>query len=93
MQLKDIIWIDKFVSKLEQKHNVSVEEVEEALFSNAKFYRARKGNVKGEDVYVAYGKSNAGRYLFIVLIYKSPMKGLIISARDMTIKERKYYNV
>ena len=32
MQLKDIIWIDKFVSKLEQKHNVSVEEVEEALF-------------------------------------------------------------
>ena len=61
MQLKDIIWIDKFVSKIQTKHNVTVEEVEEALSSNAIFYRARKGNVKGEDVYVAYGKSLSGR--------------------------------
>ena len=92
MQLKNIIWIDKYVSKIKTKHNVTVEEVEEALFSNALFYRARKGNVKGEDIYIAYGKNQSGRYLFIVLIYKSPMQGLIISARDMTIKERRYYN-
>ena len=92
MQLKDIIWIDKFVSKIQTKHNVTVDEVEEALSSNAIFYRARKGNVKGEDVYIAHGKSRSGRYLFIVLIYKLPMQGLIISARDMTIKERRYYN-
>ncbi|VVB96112.1 Uncharacterised protein [uncultured archaeon] len=29
---------------------------------------------------------------FKSIIYKSHMKGHIISARDMTIKERKYYN-
>lgn len=92
MQLKNIIWIDKYISKIKAKHNVTVEEVEEALSSNALFYRACKGSVKGEDVYIAYGKNQGGRYLFIVLIYKSPMQGLIISARDMTIKERRYYH-
>lgn len=92
MWLKETIWIEKFISKIEKKHNVTVEEVEEALLSGALFYRARRGKVKGEDVYVAYGKTHAGRYLFIVLIYKPPMKGLIISARDMTIKEKRFYN-
>lgn len=92
MWLKETIWIDKFISKIQEKHNVTVEEVEEALVSGTLFYRARRGKVKGEDVYVAYGKTHAGRYIFIVLVYKPPMKGLIISARDMTIKEKRFYN-
>ncbi len=92
MWLKEIIWIDKFIFKIQKKHNVTVEEIEEALLSGALFCHARRGKVNGEDVYVAYGKTQAGRYLFIVFIYKSPMKGLIISARDMTIKERRRYN-
>ncbi len=92
MWLKEIIWIDKYITKIQKKHNVTVEEVEDALLSEALFCRARRGKVNGEDVYVAYGKTQNGRYLFIVLIYKSPVKGLIISARDMTIKERRYYN-
>lgn len=92
MWLKEIIWIDKFKSKIEKKHNVTIEEVEDALLSGALFRRARRGSVKGEDIYVAYGKTHAGRYLFIVFIYKLPITGLIISARDMTLKERKYYN-
>jgi len=93
LQLKELIWIDKFISKIKKKHNVSVEEVEEALFSGAIFHRSRRGRVKGEDVYVAYGKTPAGRYLFMVFIYKQPNAGLVISARDMTIQERRYYNV
>ncbi len=90
--LKEIIWIRKFISKIEKKHNVTVEEVEEALLSGALFRRSRRGRVKGEDIYVAYGKTSAGRYLFIVFIYKLNMVGVIISARDMTIQERRYYN-
>ena len=92
MWLKEILWIDKFVSKIKEKHNVTVEEVEEALLSGALFRRARRGRVKGEDVYVAYGKTDAGRYLFMVFIYKPSMTGLIVSARDMTSQERRYYN-
>jgi uncharacterized DUF497 family protein len=92
MWLKEIIWIERYKSKIETKHNATSDEVEEALNSKALFRRANKGKVKGEDVYVAYGRTQAGRYLFIVFIYKSSMTGLIISARNMTINERKYYN-
>ena len=90
--MKETIWLNKFVSKIKEKHNVTVEEVEEALLSGALFCRARRGRVKGEDVYIAYSKTYAGRYLFIVFIYKPYMTGLIITARDMTVKERRYYN-
>ncbi len=92
MWIKELIWIERFVTKIRQKHSISTEEVEEVLLSGAIIRRANRGRVDGEDVYVAYGQTHAGRYLFIVFIYKSHMKGLIISARDMTIKERKYYN-
>jgi len=90
--LKEIIWVDTFVDKIQNKHNVTVEEVEDALVSGAIFRIAKRGKVKGEDIYVAYGKTNVGRHLLIVFIYKQNMIGLIISARDMTNNERKYYN-
>ena len=92
MWLKEIIWIERYKTKIETKHDVTGEEVEEALNSKALFRRAKRGKVKGEDVYLAYGRTQAGRYLFIVFIYKSSMTGLIISARNMTLNERKYYN-
>ena len=49
-------------------------------------------NEASDFVYLAYGKTLAGRYLFTVFIYKRQNTGLIISARDMTLKERRYYN-
>jgi len=82
--LKEIIWLDKFSIKIRQKHNIAIEEVEDALFSHTFFRKVKRGKVKGEDVYIGYSKTNAGRYLFIVFIYKGPMTGLVISARDMT---------
>ena len=92
MRLRKIIWIDKFRIKIQEKHNLTIDEVEDALLSGAIFRRAGRGKVRGENVYVAYGKTNSGRYLFIVFIYKQSMEGLIISARDMTLKEQRYYN-
>lgn len=92
MWLKEIIWIDKFISKIQKKHNITVEEVEEALLTGAIFRRSQRGNVKGEDVYMAYSKTARGRYLFIVFIYKHHNAGLVITARDMSIQERRYYN-
>ena len=92
LRLRKIIWIDKFRIKIQQKHNLTIDEVEDALLSGVIFRRASRGKVRGENVYVAYGKTNSGRYLFIVFIYKQSMEGLIISARDMTLKEQRYYN-
>ena len=90
--LKEIIWVDKFALKIQRKHHVTVVEVEESLLSRVIFRRSRRGMVEGEDVYMAYGKTLAGRYLFTVFIYKGQNMGLIISARDMTLRERRYYN-
>ena len=92
LRLRKIIWIDKFTIKIQEKHNLTIDEVEDALLSGTIFRRASRGRVRGENVYVAYGKTNSGRYLFIVFIYKQSMEALIISARDMTLKEQRYYN-
>lgn len=46
----------------------------------------------GEDVYAAFGRTFAGRYLAVFFIYKPERKtAVVISARDMTERERKTY--
>lgn len=92
MQLYEIIWKDKFIEKLAVKHGVTTDEVEQVLFSNALVRKAEKGKVKGENVYVAYGQTYAGRYLVVFFIYKQQISAALpISARDMTTSERRYY--
>jgi len=91
MYIEDIIWLDRIVEKLDSKHHVASEEVEEVLANGPRVRKAQKGHVKGEDLYYAYGRTYSGRYLFVVFLYKRTNKALIISARDMDKKERKYY--
>lgn len=92
LRIERVIWIGKFVQKIYQKHGIAVEEVEDALLSNSLFRRTARGHVKGEDLYFAYGRTNAGRYLFIVFVWKHDDSVLVISAREMTARERRYYN-
>ena len=73
------------------KHQVDPEEVEEVLSNQPKIRFAQKGARKGEDVYMALGQTDAGRYLAVLFIYKKTKEALIISARDMADKERKQY--
>ena len=47
--------------------------------------RDRFGNKK----YFAWGQNQAGHYLFIVFVPERPADGRIISARDMTPREKK----
>ena len=66
-------------------------EVEEILHGKNKVYRIAKGDVKGEDVYMALGKTSAGRYISVFFILKKNRNVLPISARDMDNKERRKY--
>ena len=91
MQLYEVIWKDRFVDKIEIKHGVSTDEVEEIIFGKPHVRRSRKGNVKGEDLYAAYGQTESGRYLIVFFICKEQTAALPISARDMTDSERKFY--
>ena len=91
MEVRDIIWVDVFVDKIWQKHHVKTEEVEEVLESSPKIRFIEQGDVKGENVYAALGQTKGGRYLIVFFILKENKYALIISARDMSGREKKLY--
>jgi len=91
MRLYEVIWKEQFLNKIEQKHQVTPDEVEQVIFSRPHVRRAETGRVKGEDLYVAYGRTQAGRYLVVFFLRKQQTTAFPISARDMTPSERRYY--
>jgi len=92
LDIYEIIWRNKFIEKLASKHNVSTDEVEEVLFGSPFIRFWEKGETAGENLYLAYGQTKAGRYLVVFFISKPQNMALPISARDMTASERRYYN-
>ena len=91
MNIEGVIWLANVVDKLAFKHHVEIWEVEEVLAGEPKFRFVEKGEREGEDVYLALGQSEAGRYLTVLFIHKKTKEALVLSARDMADKERKLY--
>jgi uncharacterized DUF497 family protein len=91
MVIREIIWKDQFVEKLEVKHGVAIREAEDVLDSEPHIRKVGKGSVKGEDVYAAFGQTAGGRYLVVFYIRKLNGAVLPISARDMDNAEKRYY--
>lgn len=91
MKVTGIVWLREIVEKLASKHNLTTEEVEEALSSVRRFRFIESGDVEGEDLYAALGRTAAGRYLIIYFVHKRTGEALIVSARNMTKKEKKLY--
>jgi uncharacterized DUF497 family protein len=91
LRINQIIWVEKFAEKIETKHDVTTFEVEEVLRGKKKVRRVARGNVHGEDVYLALGQTDVGRYLAVFFILKRNRDVLPISARDMDNKELKQY--
>jgi len=78
--------------KLISKHHVTTLEARQAILNNARIRFAEQGYSEGEDVYAAFGQTFGGRYLSVFFVYKpTNHTAVIISARDMTKKERKAY--
>ena len=91
MEIGRIIWLEDIVEKLIWKHNVEEQEVIEALESKPIFQFKETGYKPGENVYAAFGRTNTGRYLSIFFIYTQGQRAIIVSARDMSQKERRKY--
>jgi len=91
LKITECLWLDKFIDKIIKKHNVYPEEVEEVFSKAPQIRRLEGGRVKGEDLFVAFGRTDAGRYLSVLFVRKKDKRALVISARDMTKKERKKY--
>ena len=91
MDIRRCLWSEYVVDKIARKHQLTTEEVEEELSSRPRIRRIERGRLKGEDVYVAYGCTEAGRYLTVFFIHKKSGDALMLSARDMDEKERAAY--
>jgi len=90
MKITGFLWLPAIIEKLATKHGVSPEEVEEVFENAPRFRFVEKGTREGENVYMATGQTNGGRFLIVLFIFK-PLtnQALILSARDMMPKERK----
>jgi uncharacterized protein len=91
MIIKGFIWLTDIVDKIEAKHGVEISEAEYIFIGNPVFNRIKRGHVKGEDIYRVLGQTETGRYLAVFFIHKESNEALVISARDMTNKERRLY--
>ena len=92
MRVDFVVCPEHIEEKLESKHNVTFRETRQVLLGHPRIRFAEKGHTAGEDVYAAFGQTFGGRYLSVFFIYKPKTKiAVIISARDMSGKERKTY--
>ena len=82
----DAIRIEPHIlEKIEAKHGVLFEEVEEACFSHHKHIRRVR-----RDVVLVLGRSAHGRHL-AVLLARGAKEFWVVSARDMNLSERRLY--
>lgn len=67
--------------KLEKKHQVSRDEIESVSANDPVFLRYK-------DLYMMLGRMDSGRYLFILLRYLGQSMARIITAHEMSARER-----
>lgn len=91
MNIKGFIWREEIIDKLSQKHSITPDEVEEVFEGQPIFLRKETGKVEMENLYNALGQTESGRYISIFFIYKRSHYALIVTAREMNTKERRYY--
>jgi hypothetical protein len=77
---------DHVLEKIESKHNVSFEECEEAVFSPQPLVRRSRAGL-----YKLFGRSDAGRYIVVVLAARGAGVFALVTARDMTQPERRLF--
>ncbi len=90
-EITRIVWLEDIVEKLRWKHNVQEHEVIEVLENRPRFRRKETGHVPWEDVFAAFGKTDAGRLLSVFFVYTRDKRAIIVSARDMTEREARKY--
>lgn len=87
MRFSDIEYSQAVAEKLWSKHRVEVEEVKQVLNAEVGARRTRDG------LYQVMGRSEAGRYLMVIVRDLGGGRGRLITARDMDQQERRRYRV
>ncbi len=84
-------WDEANVEKNWERHRVAFWEAEELFFNEPLLVRLDAGHSVRERRYVALGHTDAGRRLFVAFTARRHHVR-VISARDMTRKEKKTYD-
>lgn len=84
LRIGGFVWDDDNVGHI-ARHAVSPEEVEEVLADDPLRLRAAEGR------YLAYGRTENGRRLFVVYVMKPGGRVRALTARTMTDRETRLY--
>jgi uncharacterized protein len=88
MTIDEFVWPEDRVEHI-ARHGFRPEEVEQVCFGKPWVRRAKS---EGENpVYYVLGMTEAGRYLFCVVIRFPDGKAYPVTAREMTPKEKRRY--
>lgn len=88
MRIHTFIWPKDRIEHIAE-HGVTPEEVEEVCFGKSLVQRAKS---EGKNpVYYVQGQTQAGRYLFCVVIAFPDGNGYPVTAREMTAREKRRY--
>jgi uncharacterized DUF497 family protein len=77
---------DHILDKIESKHSVTFNEVEEACLSDKR--HVRKGR---EGLYKVFSQTAVGRFILVVLVNMGGGNCKVATAREMTDSERQLY--
>ncbi len=91
--IRELRWRDDRVEHI-ARHDVVPAEVEAAVLYDPEVLLERAGLARrdpSQTVYVVLGRTEAGRYLMVVLIHEGGGVAMPVTARDMDAKERRRY--
>ena len=86
MNIRDVQWPPGIKAKVERKHGLSQEEVEEALLSPDSYIRKAR-----ESRYQVLARASDGAYILSIIVYVAGI-ARVISARRMTSSERRLFD-
>jgi uncharacterized protein len=89
MVIDELVWSEDRIGHI-ARHGVHPEEFEEACFGRSLVRRIK--TLGKNPAYQVFGQTVEGRYLFCVVIRFPDGRGLPVTARPMTEKERRRYN-
>ena len=88
MKIHGLVWPQDRIDHI-GRHGVTSEEVEQVCFGRPLVQRAKS---EGENpAYYILGRTDAGRYLFCVVLRFPDGTGYPVTARPMTDKEKRLY--
>ncbi len=91
MQIDEVILSAKVADKIAAKHAVSADEVEEVFLNEEEEIVVRR-SPRGDNSYLALGRTAAGRYLTVPFIFIGEGVVYVLTARDMTDTERRWFS-